>query len=113
MPDFPEVRIVGMHFRGQEAKSAAVTMPLGTILRLEREPSNIHDYNAIKAFYSDLFLGYVEGTQAAWIAPHMDTGTLFQALVTSKLEAGKNTHPVCMISADPDYLIQLIQDGFE
>lgn len=78
---FPNVRVVGMHFRGADAKEAAENLQPEQVLRLEREPMNEHDPNAIKVFFEDLWLGYLERTQAAWIAPNMDEGRTFTCVV--------------------------------
>lgn len=95
---FPNVLVVGMHFRGPDAKEAAKNLPIGQTLRLEREPDNTHDGNAIKVFFEDLWLGYLEREQAAWIAPNMDEDRAFTCTVTEIREVeGKkssNFHPV-------------------
>lgn len=78
---FPNVHVVGMHFRGPDAKEAAANLEPGQELRLEREPMNEYDGNAIKVFFSDLWIGYIERSQAAWIAPNMDEGRAFTCIV--------------------------------
>lgn len=78
---FPSVRVVGMHFRGADAKEAAANLQPGQSLRLEREEMNEHDGNAIKVYFEDLWLGYLERGQAAWIAPNMDEGMEFDCTV--------------------------------
>ncbi|NJL70385.1 MAG: hypothetical protein HC888_01645 [Candidatus Competibacteraceae bacterium] len=83
---FPNVRIVGMHFRGADAKEAAAGLQPGQPLRLEREPENQFDGNAIKVYFEDLWLGYVEASQAAWIAPNMDEDRLFTCTVQEVTE---------------------------
>ena len=46
---FPEVLIVGMHFRGEEAKAIVANFVPPLALRLEREPLNPYDSFAIKS----------------------------------------------------------------
>lgn len=86
MLTFPNVRVVGMHFRGADAKEAAANLKPEQSLRLEREPENAFDGNAIKVFFEDLWLGYVEASQAAWIAPNMDDGLAFICTVQTVVE---------------------------
>ena len=100
MPSFPNVAVVGMHFRGQEAKDAAANVALGTELRLQREPENKYDHNALQVFLEDQFLGYIEATQAAWISPHIDAGVLIRCLVTAKETRKNNIHPLCLLTDD-------------
>lgn len=98
MPTFHNVAVVGMHFRGREAVDAAAQLSAGTILRLEREPDNKYDYNAIKVHFEDMFLGYVEGSQAAWIAPHLDVSAAFKCIVIGKETRRNNIHPLVVIT---------------
>lgn len=79
---FPNVKVVGAHFRGSDAKEASASLEKGTTLRLEREPENAYDSFAIKVFLEDLWIGYIEKGQAAWIAGQMDDGEAFEAKVT-------------------------------
>lgn len=102
MTDFPNVLVVGMHFRGGEAKQAAAAVPIGTVLRLVREPENQFDFNAIKVFLEDMHLGYLERGQAAWISPHMDAGIEFRCIVTDKTEQKNNIHPVVLVTDEPE-----------
>ena len=67
-----EVKVVGMHFRGADAVQLAESLTAGEPLTLEREADNPHDINAVKVFYQDTWLGYIERGQAAWIAGELD-----------------------------------------
>ena len=96
---FPEVRVVGMHFRGDYAKAAVENMEPPLELELEREPENAFDSMAIKVNYNGQHIGYVERGQAAFISPWMDQGHKFTCVV-ERLETVKNNlHPICTISA--------------
>lgn len=103
MPHYPNVAVVGMHFRGGDAKNIAASLEPGETLRLEREPENQFDSNAIKVFYEALWIGYIEAGQAAWIATEMDEpdAPAYIATVTGSEDResrGKtNTHPIVTV----------------
>lgn len=96
---FEEIRIVGMHFREREgvpAREIVASLLPGDTLRLEREPDNEHDQNAIKAFHSVYHIGYVQGSDAVWIAPRMDEpGSSTLCTVRDFVAVRKNVHPIC------------------
>jgi hypothetical protein len=94
---FPSVLVVGMHFRGEEAKAAVGNFMPPLTLRLEREPLNPYDSFAIKAFYGDLHIGYVERKQAMFISPWMDQGWAATCTVEELQSIKNNLHPVCTI----------------
>lgn len=98
MPLFPQVEVVGMHFRGGGAKDVAAALSPGDSVRLEREPDNAYDAYAIKVFVEDLHIGYIERGQAAWIAPYMDDEKTPEAIVTGHKERNRNIHPILSIS---------------
>ena len=91
-PIFTEVQIVGMHFRGDHAKSYVNELVPGQILHLEREPENPHDYNAIKVLAGDegarWHFGFISRDTASWLAIEMDAGTEYvyqhQAVVVAE-----------------------------
>ena len=78
---YPRVQVVGMHFRGRDVKELATSLPLGTELTLKREPENEHDDNAIMVYYLDTHIGYINRQTALWIAPDMDEGKEYTALL--------------------------------
>lgn len=94
---YPNVKIVGMHFRGGDAREIAASLTPGSTLRLEREPDNAFDSYAIKAFVADTHIGYIERGQAMWIAPEMDEGAEMVATVTGHIEEKRNTYPVVTV----------------
>jgi len=98
MPLFPSVAVVGMHYRGGGAKDVAAALNIGNTVRLEREPENSHDAYAIKVLVEDMHIGYVERSQAAWIAPYMDDGLEPTALVIGHDQRGNNLHPLLDIN---------------
>lgn len=97
-PSFPEVRIVGMHFRGAEMVEYASALQGGEELSLEREPENQYDQNAIKVLTNDgTHLGYIERGQAAWISGHMDEGATYLARVDRVVPFKNAVHVVCNV----------------
>lgn len=94
---FPLVRVVGMHFRGEHAKSYAAALQGGEELFLEREPENEYDQMAIKVLApagDDKFhLGYIERGAASWIAAEMDEGFEFTAIVEDTIVDKNNIYP--------------------
>ena len=64
----------------------------GDTLRLEREPNNPHDRNAIRIYDDAQFIGYVRGELAQTIAPHMDNGTRFSGRVKQVTGGGELNH---------------------
>lgn len=68
---FPDLLCVGIQHRQPEEKAVAELLT-DEAVRLEREPTNAYDSNAIKVYYEQTHIGYVKGEQAAWVAPVMD-----------------------------------------
>lgn len=103
MPTFTAA-CVGMHFRGAAAVQTAAALEEGTIVTLEREPENPHDYNALKVFVGDFFIGYVDRMVAAWISPLLDEQPPDEARTTARVvgheQRGKNLHPLLEIVVD-------------
>lgn len=95
-PTFPNVAVVGMHFRGQHAIAWAEAIQPGTEIFYEREPENPYDSMAIKVLYNLQHVGYIERNQAAFIAPWIDSGTEFSCTVTGVETRGKNIHPLAL-----------------
>lgn len=108
MTNFPDVAVVGMHFRGSEVKAlvAGLEVPEESepplTFRLEREPANLFDANAIKVFFESTHIGYIERGQAAFIAYHMDEGRTATCILRRMEErtTGKahNIHPICEVN---------------
>jgi len=100
MPTYPNVKVVGMHFRGAHAKEIASALLPGNTLTLEREPENAYDINAIKVIHpgTEQHIGYVEASQAAWIASEMDDAAeLPTCTVTELMTQNRNTYPLVTI----------------
>lgn len=101
MPTFPNVRCVGMHFRGPAAVEAAAALtPHQSQLMLEREPDNAYDAYAIKVMLEDIHLGYIERGQAAWISPLLDDGAEATVEVTGHAHEKNNIYPILTIEVE-------------
>lgn len=96
---YENVAVVGMHFRGSEVKSLVAGLSAPASFRLEREPSNAFDANAIKVFLNDLHIGYIERDKAAFISFDMDDPSVSEPICTmTHLEdRGNNRHPICTV----------------
>lgn len=96
-PVFPNVAVVGMHFRerdGVPAKAIVSNFIPPTDLDFEREPSNPFDGFAIKILFDGQHIGYVEAKQAMYIAPWIDDGVEYLCVVTDLEQRGNNLHPI-------------------
>ena len=78
-----ETRVAGMRYEGRMEK--ARHLAVGAFVRLEREPGNSHDRNAIQVLTAEgVRIGYVSRHVAAHLAPGLDAwGGTSQARVTS------------------------------
>jgi len=97
-PTFPEVLVVGMHFRGKAAVATVESFLPPVELQLEREPMNPHDEFAIKVMYQGEHIGYIERGQAAFISPQIDDGQKYICTVDDMIQRGRNIHPLCTIA---------------
>lgn len=96
-PTFPNVAVVGMHFRerdGVPAKDIVASFIPPLSLEYEREPENPYDSFAIKVMYDGQHIGYVEANQAAFISPWIDKPTFFTCTVTHMETRRNNLHPI-------------------
>lgn len=100
-PTFFNVAVVGMHFREKEgvaAKSIVANFVPPVQLDYEREPHNRFDENAIKILYDGDHIGYLEASQAIFIAPWMDEGHKYTVTVTQLEPRRNNLHPLTTVS---------------
>jgi hypothetical protein len=76
-------QVVGMNYEGRMRK--AEHLKAGEIIRLQREPTNPHDRNAIQVVTSDgVQIGYLSKHVTSHLAPYLDAwGGLSQARVVS------------------------------
>jgi len=93
MSNYPNVKIVGMHFRGEHAKEYAAALQPGDVLLYERETDNLYDANAVKILTpggNGFHMGYINADDAAWIGPQIDEGMEFTVTV-ERLETYRQT----------------------
>ena len=92
------ILIRGAHFRGQEIKELSNNLTEGAIITLEREPDNKHDPYAVKAFYDDIHIGYVQAEHSAAVSEMIDAGELSEAIFIRHVEGPRNSlYPECSI----------------
>lgn len=97
-PSFPEVAIVGMHFRGAWAVEYASALQGGELFELEPEPENPHDPNALKVLTdSGEHWGYIERGQAAWITPHIEDGADYLVEITRTVPYKNTVRVYCTV----------------
>ena len=97
-PTFPNVLVVGMHFRGADVVATVSNLIPPVEFQLEREPQNPYDEFAIKVNYQGEHIGYIERGQAAFISPQIDAGQYYSCTVDGMQQKGKNLHPKCTLA---------------
>lgn len=108
MTQYPNVKVVGMHFRGANAKEIAAALQPGDRLIIERESLNEFDPNAIKVIHppTDQFIGFIEATQAVWISSEIDNFEALDKQCIAKVEVTgletirNNIHPIVTVNID-------------
>lgn len=103
MKTFDNVAVVGMFFREKEgipAKAYVESFVPPVELKLEREPDNRFDAFAIKVIYDNQHIGYIEASQAMFIAPWMDQGGTATCTVQELKPMKGNLHPICEVCVD-------------
>lgn len=83
----------------------------GTPIRLEREPDNPHDANAIAAYAPDLErpAGYVNKQNAGRLAKLIDAGVEIEAIATRGSESGAERVVPCVMACSADLMGHLRQ----
>jgi hypothetical protein len=66
--------IVGTRFRGPNAVAMVGALPRGLRVRLQREPNNEFDGNAIAVYYGTAHLGFLPRNHNTDLAPALDRG---------------------------------------
>ena len=79
-PTIIQARIMGMRYEGREQK--AIDIAQREAVQLAREYVNEYDPNAIQVLYKGNHIGYLERSVARLLAPEMDAGLQFQAIVS-------------------------------
>lgn len=71
-----QAAVVGVNFRGADAKEVVKSLSVGDNLALAREPNNPYDANAIRVLYPEYdmtWIGYIEKEVAEEVAPLLDS----------------------------------------
>lgn len=100
-PSFPNVAVVGMHFRerdGVPAKSIVANFVPPVDLEIEREPENPFDSFAIKVLYQGDHIGYIEVSQACYISPWIDQGIDYLCVCQDLEMRKQNLHPIVLLT---------------
>ena len=71
-------------FQYYEGKKLWKKLSLGDTLKLNREPNNAFDENAVEIYWKDRKLGYVPRVENTAVAQMMDQGHALTALITDK-----------------------------
>jgi hypothetical protein len=98
-PTFPEVLVVGMHFR-PNGKAIVESLIASVEFQLEREPENQYDGFAVKVLYNEHHIGYLERKQAMFISPWMDQGVRYRCMATEFRQVKNNLHPVVTLTPE-------------
>jgi single-stranded-DNA-specific exonuclease len=80
-------KIVGVTFEGRQSVIAGLAA--GDRIELQRRPENPFDANAIAVCYGDLQLGFLRREIALRIAPKIDSGVRYTAVVTDVTGGGE------------------------
>jgi single-stranded-DNA-specific exonuclease len=85
-------KIAGVTFEGRQDTIGG--LQVGAVLKLERQPGNPHDPNAIAVWYGGLQLGFLNRGIAAHLAPAIDGGARYRARVASLTGGGARSRGV-------------------
>ena len=93
------MKVAGVTFEGREV--VVRKLKIGEELTLVREPTNKYDPNAVQIVSRIGQIGYIPRADAAWIAPLMDNGTSFSAVIGEMLD---------LYSRYPKVLVEVTQN---
>lgn len=82
--------LVGSNFRPAECREIVKTLEEGTVLTLERDPTNQYDSNAIKVMFEGphdemMHLGFIPKTDNEGLANEMDHGKEFVCTMSDRI----------------------------
>lgn len=95
-----ELKVVGVTFKnddGSSRKDIIVNMTDESPVMLEREPTNKYDVNAIKVLTDGGQIGYIGKDYSGILAPYIDAGRQFTAVVKHKGVGIYQNRPFCTI----------------
>jgi hypothetical protein len=87
---FDEVEVAALTYRTDW--ETVQQIPVGGALKIERDPKNEKDPNAIKVFFKNEEIGMIDKTSASQISPLMDSGATAILRVTSIEEPYHQAH---------------------
>lgn len=76
-------------------------IPTGTPLLLRREPTNLHDHNAVKILYGEKTIGYIPREIAKKLAPIIDRGCEHECRLKKLVGNKSNPQVIITISTKP------------
>lgn len=79
-------KVAGVTFEGRQEVLRTLTVPVD--LRLVREPGNVHDGNAIAVVAAAGQIGYLNARLSARLAPAMDAGETYRAVLEERTGDG-------------------------
>lgn len=76
--------LTGVNFRTPAEKDVVKSLEIGDELRLEREPTNQWDSNAIRVYHESTFIGFIPREDNEDLARSMDDSIIFTCKVDSR-----------------------------
>lgn len=76
-----ETDLAGVAFRPADVKELIASLTVGDELIVARDVNNAFDDNAIKIMQGPEFLGFVQKVVAQYLAPILDSGQIYKAVV--------------------------------
>jgi single-stranded-DNA-specific exonuclease len=83
-------KLVGVSFEGRQDMVAGLAA--GDPLELKRQPENPKDSNAVAVFFGTLQVGFIRAAIAQRIAPNIDGGDRYEAVVSGVTGGGEGRH---------------------
>jgi len=80
---FQEVMLAGYPYH--RAEGVWPFLRIGEVVRLQREPYNQHDHNAIAVYFKNDMLGYIPRNENRLLAQMMDRGERLEVRITQLL----------------------------
>lgn len=87
-----ETTLVGVGFRPKEVRDIARLLREGAKLNLVRDIYNEYDRNAVKVLAGETFIGFISAVDAKVLAPKLDAGRTYHAIVTKLDERFQAKH---------------------
>lgn len=92
--------LMGAAHRDAAAKTLVKSLVPGERLLLERDVANEYDENAVRVFWHGTWIGFLERSVAAEVAPRMDAGEIFVCSVHMLAEGGGSAQLKPLLTID-------------